>query len=369
MTLIEKASKNASLRAFLEKGVQTGVFPGAVLLAVFQDKTAFLEKAGRYTPSMDSPPMTEETLFDLASLTKPFATALALMKLIDAEKLHLDAPLKKLLPEFLPPPFRNLTPRMLLCHSAGLQSWAPFYREQSKPSCAEIKKSVRKRILHAPAAYLPGNGVLYSDLGFMLLEGIIEEIAGKTLPCFLKEHFYNPLGMKKTGFFKARPLAGDDAAAFAPTEYCSFRKRLLQGEVHDENASFLGGYSGHAGMFSRVSDLFSLTEMLLGHYYGERKDFLKPETVRCFFSRQNLVSGSTWALGWDTPSPTRSSAGDFFSKESIGHLGFTGTSVWIDLRRRITVILLTNRVHPTRRNLKIRAFRPAFHNLIMQGFT
>ncbi|MBU1964673.1 MAG: serine hydrolase [Proteobacteria bacterium] len=163
-------------------------------------------------------------------------------------------------------------------------------------------------------------------------------------------------------------MPGTSADQFAPTEFCPWRKRVIQGEVHDENAYSVGGYSGHAGLFSRACDLFTLTEMLIGHYYGKRDDFLKPETVRTFFSRQKLVKDSTWALGWDTPSPCNSSAGDSFSRESVGHLGFTGTSVWIDLHRKILVIFLTNRVHPTRTNRKIREFRPALHNLIMNYF-
>ena len=365
--VFENLQENTSIKTFLEKGVEAGVFPGAVLLVAFRGEPFFLMKAGRYTSQRDSPPMSEDTLFDLASLTKPLATTLFVMKLVDSGKMKLDESLQTLIGESLPDPVGALTPRLLLCHSAGLQNWAPFYLELALLPPAETKITLRKRILETPMAYLPGNGVLYSDLGFILLEWILEEISGTVLPRFLEDHFYGPLKMKKTGFFEDHPIFGDNGAPFAPTECCPWRKRIIQGEVHDENAYAVGGYSGHAGLFSRAADLFVLTKMLMDHYYGRRDDFLKPETVKSFFSMQKIVRNSTWALGWDTPSPLNSSAGDSFSKESVGHLGFTGTSLWIDLHREVTAILLTNRVHPTRGNLKIREFRPALHNLIMKS--
>ena len=136
--------------------------------------------------------------------------------------------------------------------------------------------------------------------------------------------------------------------------------------MHDENAYALGGYSGHAGLFGTAGELYSLSDLLMGHYQGERGDYLRPETVRAFFSRQDLVNGSTWALGWDTPSPENSSSGKRFSARSVGHLGFSGTSVWMDLEQDVIVILLTNRIHPTRKNEKIRVFRPALHDLVME---
>ena len=154
--------------------------------------------------------------------------------------------------------------------------------------------------------------------------------------------------------------------SFASTEDCPWRNKVIQGEVHDENAHALGGYSGHAGLFGTVDEVYGIVNLLRGHYLGERQDYLRPETVRDFFARQDRVKGSTWALGWDTPSPEGSSSGRFFSKNSVGHLGFTGTSVWMDLERDAIVILLTNRIHPTRANMRIREFRPKLHDLIME---
>ena len=200
----------------------------------------------------------------------------------------------------------------------------------------------------------------------MVLEWVVEEIAGMKLPQFLRKHFYDPLGLNKTFFYEhGVPLRfGEDQ--FAATEDCPWRKKVLKGIVHDENAYALGGYSGHAGLFGNAREVYTLISLLREHYRGEREDYLRPETVRAFFTRQDLVKGSTWALGWDTLSPENSSSGRYFSKRSVGHLGFTGTSVWIDLERDVIVILLTNRVHPTRKNEKIRAFRPVLHDMVMK---
>ena len=150
------------------------------------------------------------------------------------------------------------------------------------------------------------------------------------------------------------------------TEDCPWRERVIRGEVHDENAFALGGYSGHAGLFGTVDDVYHIVNMLRGHYRGGRRDFFRPETVRDFFRRQDLVPGCTWALGWDTPSEESSSAGNYFSRNSVGHLGFTGTSVWMDLDKDVIVILLTNRIHPTRNNERIKAFRPKLHDTVME---
>jgi len=154
----------------------------------------------------------------------------------------------------------------------------------------------------------------------------------------------------------------------AATENCPWRGEVIQGHVHDENAYALGGYSGHAGLFGTAQDILILINELIKVYHGNRTELLNAEIVRAFFTRQDIVSGSTWALGWDTPSTKDSSSGNCFSLNSIGHLGFTGTSVWIDLERHITVIFLTNRIHPDRTNEKIRIFRPKIHDLVMSEF-
>jgi CubicO group peptidase (beta-lactamase class C family) len=310
--------------------------------------------------------MEKGTIFDLASLTKPLATTLALMKQVDSGNIYLDQPLMTLLREPLSRDKGAITPRLLLCHSAGFADWKPFYLDLLTHDLERRKGVLRSRILQDPLVYQPGDQVLYSDLGFMILEWIIEKTSGMPLPQYVDQHFYQPLSLQKTFFIKRNRQDQYLTNAFAPTEECPWRSKVIQGEVHDENASVLGGYSGHAGLFGTAEDGYRVVNLLREHYLGKRQDYLNPETVRNFFTRQGKVLGSTWALGWDTPSPEDSSSGRFFSEKSVGHLGFTGTSIWMDLEKDVIVILLTNRIHPTRDNEKIRAFRPQIHDLIMK---
>jgi CubicO group peptidase (beta-lactamase class C family) len=288
------------------------------------------------------------------------------MRLVDTSKLDLDQPLTTLLPEPMPDDKRTITTRLLLCHSAGFVDWKPFHLDLVDHDLERRKEVLRNRVLQEPLAYAPGDEVLYSDLGFMILEWIIEEVSEMLLPRYLERHFYGPLSLQKTFFNEGNRQDQNPTHAFASTEECPWRSKVIQGEVHDENANALGGYSGHAGLFGTAEDAYGIVDLLRDHYLGKRQDYLNPKTVRTFFTRQDRVEGSTWALGWDTPSLKDSSSGQFFSKNSVGHLGFTGTSVWMDIGKDVVVVLLTNRIHPTRDNEKIRAFRPKIHDLIMK---
>jgi CubicO group peptidase (beta-lactamase class C family) len=230
----------------------------------------------------------------------------------------------------------------------------------------EDKKVVlRERLLNMPLAYTSGEETLYSDLGFMVLEWIVEECAGIPMHLYLDRHLYGPLKLKRTFLGNKSSKMRFKDEEFAATEDCPWRKRTVLRDVHDENAYAVGGYSGHAGLFGTAEEAYSLVNLLRSHFFGERSDYFKPEVVREFFTLQGLVEGSTWALGWDTPSVENSSSGKYFSKRSVGHLGFTGTSIWIDLEHDVVVIFLTNRIHTTRNNEKIKAFRPRLHDLIM----
>lgn len=358
--------KEDRIQTLLFDGVKEGVYPGAVLLVAQEGRIAFLREAGHRLLTPHAEPMHKDTIFDLASLTKPLATTLAIMKLVDQGNLHLDQALVDLLPGPIPRDKRALTPRLLLTHSAGFLDWKPFYLELDRFRIEERKGVLRKRLLDLPLVYKPGDETLYSDLGFMILEWVVEASGSTPMHIFLDSHFYGPLSLKKT-FLSNRgsePLFGKDQ--FAATEDCPWRKRIVLSVVHDDNAYAVGGYSGHAGLFGTTEEVYTLVNLLRSHFFGERSDYLKPETVREFFTLQGLVEGSTWALGWDTPSPGNSSSGKYFSKKSVGHLGFTGTSIWIDLERDVVVIFLTNRIHPTRNNEKIKAFRPRLHDLIME---
>jgi len=356
---------NGRVEALLNKGVVEGVYPGAVLLVAFEGEV-LLKHVGNRTLVPEVLPMEKDTIFDLASLTKPLATTLAVMKLFDSAQIELDQPLEDLLSKVFPREKKAITPRLLLSHSAGFADWKPFYLELDHIRREEKKRRLKDVLLNIPLAYPSGKGTLYSDLGFMMLEWVVEEIAGMKLPQFLRRHFYDPLGLNKTFFYEnGVPLRfGEDQ--FAATEDCPWRKKVLKGIVHDENAYAFGGYSGHAGLFGNAREIYTLVSLLIEHYRGERENYLRPETVRAFFRKQDLVEGSTWALGWDTPSSENSSSGRCFSKRSVGHLGFTGTSVWIDLEQDIIVIFLTNRVHPTRKNEKIKVFRPVLHDRVME---
>ena len=353
----------------LRNGLAEKVFPGAVALVAQGGNVVFFEHLGHRSLIPEPMPMAKDTIFDLASLTKVMATIPAVMKLVDEGRIALDDPLSKLIPSAKLSDKKELTLRMLLTHSAGLIDWKPFYEKLRDLLLKDRKRLLRERIIEEPFAYEPGKGSLYSDLGFNLLEWVIEERTGETLPEFVEKYFYGPLGLKRTFFGggEGRLLQGVAKEEFAATEDCPWRKRVLQGEVHDDNAWTLGGYSGHAGLFSTAEEVYAIANMLREHHLGKRNDFFRPETVREFFRRQEIVKGSDWALGWDTRALEGSSAGKYFSRDSVGHTGFTGTSIWMDLEKDVIAILLTNRVHPKRDNDKIKQFRPVFHNAAMEA--
>jgi CubicO group peptidase (beta-lactamase class C family) len=375
----------------LQKGLEDRVFPGAGALVAQRGKVFFFEHFGYRSLVPERAPMKSDTIFDLASLSKVFATVPTIMKLVDEEGIALDDPLSKLIPSGNLGEKKSLTLRLLLSHSAGLVDWKPFYERLRDHPLKERKRLLREWIIEEPFAYEPGKGNIYSDLGFMLLEWMIEEKTGKTLPIYVHEHFYGPLGLKRTLFRgtseqenpprppftkggsgeerggEGRRVQSVAKEEFAATEDCPWRKKVLQGEVHDDNAWTLGGYSGHAGLFSTAEEIYLIANMLREHYLGKRKDFFKPETVREFFRRQDIVKGSDWALGWDTRALEGSSAGKYFSRDSVGHTGFTGTSIWMDFEKDVIAILLSNRVHPKRDNDKIKQFRPVFHDAIMES--
>jgi len=355
------------IEALLNRGVVDGVYPGAVLLVSKGGMIRLFQNVGSRMLAPHSLPMEKDTLFDLASLTKPLATTLAMMKLVDAGTIVLDRHLETLLEKPVPKDKKQITPRLLLNHCAGCIDWKPFYLDLDHVAPKERKALLRERLLDLPLAYAPGMEARYSDLGFMLLEWVIETLTGVDLPRFLAREFFAPLALKEMHFFGSHIPDRLDSGRFAATEDCPWRKRIVQGDVHDENAYVLGGYSGHAGLFGTARAVYTLTNLLREHWRGERKDCLRPETVRAFFTRQDIVEGSTWTLGWDTPSPQDSSAGRWVSKGSVGHLGFTGTSVWMDLKQDVIIIFLTNRIHPTRKNEKIRAFRPLLHDCVMEA--
>lgn len=316
-------------------------------------KLVYLHSYGRLTYADTAPQVDQHTRFDLASLTKVIATTTVAMMLEEQGKLDINRTAASYLPEFNSPDKRGITVKMLLTHRGGLEAFAPLWR--TLHGRAEYLRAINAR----PLAYAPGMKMVYSDWDFVLMQAIVEHITGETLDKYSGEHIFRPLGMMETGF---RPDSVD-RRHIAPTEIDSIRG-LVWGTVHDENANAIGGVAGHAGLFSTAHDLAIFAQMMLnGGSYGSVR-LLQPTTIARWTSIQD--PGSSRALGWDTPSD-HSSAGRFFSPRSYGHTGFTGTSIWTDPQRGVWVVLLTNRVYPTRNNTKLGPLRRAIADAVQQA--
>jgi CubicO group peptidase (beta-lactamase class C family) len=342
-------------------------FPGAVLVIGIPNQAIVISPVGHY--AVDDPrPVTIETVYDLASLTKVIGLTTAAMMLVDSSKLDLDAPVQRYVPAFQGAGKERVTIRHLLTHSSGMPAWRPLYAETS------TREQALALVDTTPLLRQPGDTFVYSDLGAMVLTQAVEAVAGQRLNDFLEARLFGPLGMTSTRFLP--PESWRDR--IAPTENdTTFRHRLLRGEVHDENAGRLGGVSGHAGLFSTGQDLLRFAIWLLEKRQGApppglQHAFPEPQLgasiVRAFTARQNTPPGSSRALGWDTPSES-SSAGTKMGPNAFGHTGFTGTSIWFDPDRNLFIILLTNRVNPTRANTKILQVRRRVADLVNDALT
>jgi CubicO group peptidase (beta-lactamase class C family) len=368
----------ARVDQLLQEAVSSGAVPGAVIAVGRKGKLVRLAGYGRLDTRPGFGSATDSSVYDLASLTKVVGTTTAAMLLVEEGKLALDAPLSRYLPEFTGEGREKVTIHQLLTHTAGLPAFGPLWQE-NKGRGAYLEALSQVKLERAP-----GTREVYSDYGIILLGLAIERITQTSLDRFLETRVFAPLGMRETGFnprawkgaagaITSRVAGTDPAlpgeaailARIAPTEIDTiFRKTHLHGAVHDENAYAIGGVSGHAGLFSSARDLARFAQMLLGQGALGSTRILRPETVRTFTARQS--EGSSRALGWDTPSKG-SSAGDYFSARSFGHTGFTGTSIWIDPEQDLFVVLLTNRVNPTRANQKHVPLRRAVHDAVAQA--
>ncbi len=366
-------------------------FPAAVLWVQQRGKLSFRKAYGWLDPEERRLPTQLDTLFDLASLTKLF-TATAFMTLVAAGKVTLDTPVARVLPEFgrrfplqpgidphtktpLPPSpayqgrvvdASRVTFRHLLTHTAGLAAWMDCCQPPPPapvPLPHQVAPATRRRrlqaILEAPRfVYPPGEGLQYSDVGFIALGEAVARLAGKPLPLYLTEAVLRPLGMSHTTY---TPLAhGVARETIAPTERCPWRGRRLWGEVHDENAACLGGVAGHAGLFATAHDLVLLGECFLQTSSKPLPPALKAEMVR----EQAWIGDERRGLGWKLQTPAHSLIGQAFSPASFGHTGFTGTSLWVDPARALVVVLLTNRVYHGRDGEAIRRFRIDLHEAV-----
>jgi CubicO group peptidase (beta-lactamase class C family) len=351
--------------SLLADAIDRRVFPGAAFGVLRRGELLAIESIGRFTYQPDSPRIQPDTIFDLASVSKAIAATAMAMQLWERDQLDLDETVGELLPDFLRDTKetgilvslrQKITPRMLLAHCSGLPAYAPLYKE------CDTASALLDACLHMPLETIPGTQAVYSDIGFILLGHLLETVAGERLDSYCRREVFVPLGMNSTLYCPSselKPLIPPTAAVD------NFRHRVLQGEVHDGNCWVLGGVSGHAGVFSNVADILRLADCLL---HGGRGVF-RPETVSTFTRRQNMPPPSGWALGWDTPT-TPSSSGKFFSAHSVGHLGYTGTSLWIDFDKDLAVALLTNRTYPGNSNERtsgeIKSVRPRFHDALMQ---
>jgi CubicO group peptidase (beta-lactamase class C family) len=351
----------------MRSGVEEGIFPGAVLLVGRGDTILFHRPYGYASLSPEKQRLRLETIFDLASLTKPLATTMGIMTLVQNGRLSLDQPVADWGNRSLNPEGPAMTIRHLLAHSAGYEAYHPYYLKLNQEA-GEKKTILREWVKKEPLTYRPGEQAVYSDLGFIALEGIFEDMTGEDLNRWIRRQIYLPLRILQLGFRPLNPRGVLDPEAFAATENCPWRQKIVRGEVHDENTFAVGGVSGQAGLFGTALEIFQLLRALKRAYdQPEVPGLFSGEWVRIFWERQNRPSGTTRALGFDTPSESGSSAGRYFSPTSVGHLGFTGTSFWMDLERDLIVILLTNRVHPSRANEAIKTFRPLLHDLVFEA--
>jgi CubicO group peptidase (beta-lactamase class C family) len=385
--------------AILQEAINQKAFPAASIAVTHQGNLIALKALGRVTPKAGAPSfsrslreepalslpkggdfdlksttpkagalaslarsgtsaVTPTTLFDLASLTKVVATTTTAMLLYERGLLDLEAPVSAVVPEFTTdaakdPRRREVTLRMLLAHSSGLPAHEKFF----------LKARNRAELLEAafttPLAVDPATRTEYSDIGFIILGTALERLADESLDRFSQREIFAPLAMTHTTFNP--PL--EIRAKIPPTaDDQTFRRRIIQGEVQDENASVLGGVAPHAGLFSTAEDLARFAQAML----NRGGTILRPETVAVFTRRESTPPGTSRALGWDTPSPP-SQSGKYFSPQSFGHLGYTGTSLWLDPTRQLSITLLTNRTWPDCTNQAIKQIRPNFHDAIIEA--
>jgi beta-N-acetylhexosaminidase len=347
----------------IERAIAEKAFPGATLAVGYRGKVS-VHAFGKLSYDAKAAATSPNTMYDIASLTKVVATTTLVAKLAEGDfavPLDLDAKIERYLPEWASGPNaewrHKVTVRHLLTHTSGLPAFKEYWRT------SKGKQDTLTRIFAEPLEYEPGTKEIYSDLGIILMAEIVERLTGRKLDDLAKSYIFLPLGMQDTTYRPPKKLWPQ----IAPTEMDNnLRRRLVQGEVHDENAFAIGGVSGHAGLFSTAPDLTAFCQMLLNGGVFAHQRILRRATIAQFTTPQQL-SGGTRTLGWAVPTEGGSS-GHYFSAHSFGHTGFTGTSIWIDPDRQLFVVLLTNRVHPTRENTKIQQVRPALHDAVMQAF-
>lgn len=354
--------------AVLEQGLKDGVAPGFVVgfWSEARRNQALVTALGNRRLVPSSQPMKVDTVFDLASVTKVFGTATLAAALVDRGWLSYETPVKAFFPKFQQ---TSILVRHLLSHTAGYAAWAPFWermRERFAPtpvekiSISQRQAQLREWVLAVSPEAPVDTRALYSDISFLLLGFILEEVTKMPLDKAVKHFVWEPMGIERSYYVHVTKNAAHQRdESVAATEDSPWRGGVLQGQVHDDNCWSAGGYAGHAGAFGDARDLLHFSRRLLS-------GFLSPRVLEAMWTRVTLPPGCERTLGWDTPAEKNSLLGELMSRRSVGHWGFTGTSLWIDPHARFAVTLLSNRVHPTRENMKIKDFRPRFHDALIQ---
>ena len=346
----------------LDQALSAGVFPGAAIVVRDAEGARWQASFG-VADTATGEAVREDTVFDLASLTKPLCTTLAVLHLVQTGQLSLEDRLGDVAEGFSPSDKAGIRIWQLLSHQSGLPAWRPYFEDLRRMPMDVRGECLQQMLADEPLLYRPGERALYSDLDFMALQIVVETQGGERLDRYAARELYGPMGLRDL-FFSDTALP-PPSRSFAATERCPWRGRVVKGHVHDDNAFVLGGVAGHAGLFGTAAAVADLLDALL--VFAKRPQagqILDAALLQCFFQRQ---LPSDWALGFDTPAAAGSSSGRHFSANTVGHLGFTGTSFWVDLDREVFVVLLTNRIHPSRTNDGIKAFRPLFHDRVMEA--
>ncbi len=381
--------KASAISRMMEAGVQNSIFPGAVLLCAKGHEILYHEAFGVADLGTRSR-MQKDSIFDLASLTKPLTTAMAMSELVKIGRVSLDTVLGDVIHGVKDTPKEDISIDMLLRHTSGLPAHREFFlsiikeklpkenpggKNPGRKNCGEKnggqenfrpRQLLRNLILAEPLVNKPGIQQVYSDLGYMFLSWVIESLSKQRLDRFSQENIYSPLGIQDLFFIDLgmeRPLAVKNR--LVSTQTCPWRGKTLTGEVEDENAWAAGGIEGHAGLFGDAPSVYIICCEILNAIKKNPTIILDPKVIESFVRKEQ---GQDMVAGFDTPSRFHSSTGRFFSRETVGHLGFTGTSFWLDPNSQLIVILLTNRVHPSRANEKIKKFRPQIHELVSMAF-
>ena len=324
-----------------------------------------------------------DAVFDLASLTKVLATGIGVMHLVSKNRMDLSVPLSRTIPELRDSRFDSVTVDMLLDHTSGFPPCVPFWEHltkqeerlpvsQRRRGTAAAMPDLKEQVAELPFANPPGTATAYSDVGFLVLAWILEHVVGAPLDVFVEKEIYGPLGLSDSLFFvpqgNSKKISGRTRRDFVATEDCVLRGKMLLGEVHDPTCWAVGGVCGHAGLFGTADGVWALMRALWESFQGNN-GFFHSGTLRRFFTRSKRLPDTTRALAWDTPSSINSTAGKRFSRLSVGHLGFTGTSVWMDVKTGIMGVVLTNSVHPNNEGKpeEMKIFRPRVYELIAKA--